>query len=103
MEVSRLRLLFLIALAATTLVLVYRSFPRAHVAGRGAVVAAVTVTIFWELARYAFSTYVHASGVYGRFYGSFGIWVAGLVWIYYSSAIFILGAELAAVLSERQA
>ena len=89
------------ALGATTLCLVYRTFPSTRVAGQAAVVAAVTVTVLWELARMAFSTYVHTSGVYGRIYGSFGIWIASLVWLYYSSSIFILGAELAAVLTER--
>ncbi len=87
------------ALATATLILVYRTFPSTRVAGRAATIAAVAVAVLWELARLAFSTYVHTSGVYGRFYGSFGIWIAGLVWIYYSCVIFVLGAELAAVLS----
>jgi len=89
------------ALAATTLVLVYRTFPNTRVAARAATIAAVTVTVLWELARLAFATYIHTSGVYGRFYGSFGIWIAALVWIYYSSVLFVLGAELAAVLGPR--
>jgi len=33
-----------------------------------------------------------------QLYGSFGIGVAALVWVYYSSIIFVLGAELAAIL-----
>ena len=89
------------ALGLGTLFLVYRTFPNMPVAGRAAAVATVTVGALWELARRAFATYVDVSGVYGRFYGSFGIWVASLVWIYYSSVIFVLGAELAAVLTER--
>ena len=91
----------LYALGLGTLFLVYRTFPNTPVAGRAAAVAALAVAVLWELARTAFATYVDVSGVYGRFYGSFGIWVAGLVWIYYSSVIFVLGAELAAVLTER--
>jgi len=87
------------ALATTTLILVYRTFPSTPVAGRAAAIAAVTVMALWEMARLAFATYMHTSGVYGRLYGSFGIWIAGLVWIYYSSSIFVLGAELAAVLN----
>jgi len=99
--VSRgLSILAVYVLATTTLILVYRTFPNTRVAGRAATVAAVTVTALWELARLGFATYVHTSGVYGRFYGSFGIWIAGLVWIYYSSSIFVLGAELAAVLNQ---
>lgn len=89
------------ALGTSMLFLVYRTLPSTRVPGRVAAVAAVTVTVLWELARLAFATYVHTSGGYGRFYGSFGIWVGGLVWIYYSSTIFVLGAELAAVLAAR--
>jgi len=89
------------ALAITTLVLVYRTFPNTRVAARAATIAAVTVAVLWELARLAFAAYVHTSGIYGRFYGSFGIWIAGLVWIYYSCVLFVLGAELAAVLGRR--
>jgi membrane protein len=94
-----LSFLAIYALAMATLTLVYRTFPSTRVPARAATIAAVTVTVLWELARFGFATYIHTSGVYGRFYGSFGIWIAGLVWIYYSSAIFVLGAELAAVLS----
>ena len=36
---------------------------------------------------------------YGRLYGSLGGVVAALVWIYYSAPIFVLWAELAAVLT----
>ena len=98
-----LSVLAIYALATMTLILVYRTFPSTPVAARAAAIAAVTVTALWEIARLAFATYVHTSGVYGRFYGSFGIWIAGLVWIYYSSSIFVLGAELAAVLNRPSA
>ena len=90
------------ALGTTMLFIVYRAIPGTHVTGRVAAIAAMTVTVLWELARLAFSMYVHASGVYGKIYGSFGIWIAVLVWIYYSSIIFVLGAELAAVLTARE-
>lgn len=87
------------SLGTIMLFIVYRMFPDAPVRARVAAIAAVTVTVMWELARLAFSAYVQAFGVYGQIYGSFGIWIAGLVWIYYSSIIFVLGAELAAVLT----
>jgi membrane protein len=88
-------------LGMVVLFLVYRTFPSTRPSGKAAAVAAVIVTGLWEVARFAFSVYVHQSGVYGRLYGSFGIGIAALVWIYYSSALFVLGAELAAVLTAR--
>lgn len=81
---------------------VYRTFPRTGVATRAAGVGALTVAVLWEAARWVFSAYVGDFGVYGKLYGSFGVMVASLVWIYFSAAIFVLGAELAALLTERQ-
>jgi membrane protein len=98
---AALSLVGIYVLGMAVLFLVYRTFPSARPSGKAAAVAAVTVTVLWEVARFAFSLYVNRSGVYGRLYGSFGIGIAALVWIYYSSAIFVLGAELAAVLTAR--
>jgi len=89
------------ALGMTMLFLVYRTFPSTRVPGRAAAVAAGTVMVLWELARLGFATYVQTSGGYGKLYGSFGILIGALVWIYYSSIIFVVGAELAAVLTAR--
>jgi membrane protein len=63
--------------------------------------ATAAVVVLWIAARRAFGAYLALSGVYGKLYGSFGIGVAVLVWIYYSATIFIFGAELAAVVTER--
>ncbi len=80
---------------------VYHAFPNVQVPARAAATATVTVAVLWVLARRAFGAYVTFFGFYGKFYGSFGIGMAALVWIYYSSTIFIFGAELAAVVAER--
>ncbi len=81
---------------------VYRTFPKTGVATRAAAVGALTVAVLWETARWVFSAYVGGFGVYGTLYGSFGVIVASLVWIYFSAAIFVLGAELTALLTERE-
>jgi membrane protein len=80
---------------------VYRAFPNTWVPVRAAATATVTVTVLWVVARRAFGAYVAIFGFYGRLYGSFGIGVAVLIWIYYSTTIFVFGAELAAVVAER--
>ncbi len=80
---------------------VYRAFPNTWVPVRAAVTATVTVAVLWVVAGRAFGAYVAWFGFYGKLYGSFGIGVAVLIWIYYSTTIFIFGAELAAVVAER--
>jgi membrane protein len=86
---------------AGLLLFVYRTFPNAAVRTRAAVTATVVVAVVWEAARWGFSTYLTMFGVYGKLYGSFGVVVATLVWIYFSAIIFVVGAEIAAMLTER--
>jgi membrane protein len=80
---------------------VYRAFPNTWVPVRAAMTATVTVAVLWVLAGRAFGAYVAWFGFYGKLYGSFGIGVAALIWIYYTTTIFVFGAELAAVVAER--
>lgn len=89
------------AVGLALLFLVYRTFPNTWVSTRAAAVATGVVAVLWEAARWGFSAYLDIFGVYPRLYGSFGIGVATLVWIFVSAVIFVAGAELAAVLTAR--
>jgi membrane protein len=80
---------------------VYRAFPNTWVPVRAAATATVAVAVLWAVAGRAFGAYIALFGFYGKLYGSFGIGVAVLIWIYYSTTIFIFGAELAAAVAER--
>ena len=80
---------------------VYRTFPNTGVSTRAAVTATLIVAALWEVARRAFATYLTSFGAYGKLYGSFGVAAAILAWIYYSATIFVFGAGLTAVLTER--
>jgi len=81
------------------LFLVYRTSPNVAVPVSSALVATIVVAALWEIARWFVTTHLADFAHYGRLYGSLGVVVAALVWIYYSAAIFVLGAELAAVLT----
>jgi uncharacterized integral membrane protein len=80
---------------------VYRTFPNTAVSTRAAMTTTLIVATLWEIARLAFATYLTSYGTYGKLYGSFGVVAATFAWIYYSAAIFVFGAGLTAVLSER--
>lgn len=80
---------------------VYRTFPNTGVSTRAAVTSTLIVTALWEIARQAFAVYLTSFGTYGKLYGSFGVAAATLAWIYYSATIFVFGAGLTAVLTER--
>lgn len=50
--------------------------------------------IFWLLGSWAFSLYVNALGTYNKVYGTIGIFAILLVWLYYSSVILLIGAQV---------
>jgi membrane protein len=83
------------------LLFVYRTFPNTGVSTRAAVTSTLIVAALWEIARRAFAVYLTSFGTYGKLYGSFGVAAATLAWIYYSATIFVFGAGLTAVLTER--
>ena len=80
---------------------VYRTFPNTGVSTRAALITTLIVAALWEIARWAFAAYLTTFGTYGKLYGSFGVVAATLAWIYYSATIFVFGAGLTAVLTER--
>jgi membrane protein len=58
---------------------------------RGALFTAVCL----EVARHLFTLYIiEAAGQYGAIYGSLSTFVIFLLWIFYSSCIFLIGAEI---------
>lgn len=82
---------------------IYRTCPHTYVPPAAAATATVVVAVLWDLVRRGFVAYVERWDVYGRLYGSFGVVVATLIWIYYSAVLFVAGAELAAALTEGRA
>lgn len=82
---------------ATTLMAIYRLFPNTRVPAGPPFVAALVVMALWEIARAGFGAYIALFGVYGKLYGSIGVGVALLVWLYSSTTLFVFGGELAAV------
>lgn len=50
--------------------------------------------IFWLLGSWGFSLYVNALGTYNRVYGAIGAFAVLMVWLYYSSIILLIGAQV---------
>ena len=83
------------AIFSTTLFfLLYHFVPTRRVPKRHALGAAAFAAILWEVAKQLFRWYVTHVGVYGQIYGPLGVLVALVMWIYYSSVVFVLGAEM---------
>ena len=82
-------------------VLLYKLLPNTRVSWRTALVAGVFSGVLWEIAKQAFTFYALNFAHFSRVYGSLASVILLMVWIYYSSIITILGAELGAVWQNR--
>ena len=74
----------------------YQFLPARAVPWRSALVGAVVAALLWQITKIAFGLFLLHANSYNRLYGSLGGLVALVVWTYYSMAILLLGAEIAA-------
>lgn len=87
-------------LMALLLALVYRLLPDVEIGWREVAWGSAVTSILFTLGKYAVGFYLQRTGVTST-YGAAGSLVLVLVWIYYSSLIFLLGAEFTRVHSRR--
>ncbi|WP_306601536.1 YihY/virulence factor BrkB family protein [Geothrix sp. 21YS21S-2] len=76
--------------------LILQHIPRRHVKFRHAFLGAAVTTLLWWVAKVGFGYYLIHTPTWGILYGSLGSLMAALVFLYYSCAIFMLGAEVTA-------
>lgn len=70
----------------------------------GKTVAAISAfwsTVLWEIARFVFGYYVNHILSTSAFYGAFVLIIAIMFWVFYSSCLFIVGAEIGQLYRER--
>ncbi|HVZ38884.1 MAG TPA: YihY/virulence factor BrkB family protein [Candidatus Kapabacteria bacterium] len=58
-------------------------------------IGTLTSAALWELAHYIFSIYITEFNSFGRVYGTYAFFAAAALWIYVSSLVFLIGAEVA--------
>ena len=82
--------------------IIYMVGPKTKVFFRSAIGGALLAAILWEISRRGLGWYMSNVAQYNVLYGTLGTLVALLLWVFYSSNIFIVGAEYAAILNERR-
>jgi len=82
--------------------LIFRYLPPRRIGWSTAMVAATFTAVFVELLKYAFSWYVTGIADFGSAWGNIATFVILVFWIYYTSVVFILGGEVAQVVSMRR-
>jgi membrane protein len=80
--------------------LIYEIIPNKKVPVKAALQAALFTGLFWEVAKQLFGWYVLHLGRFSMVYGSLGILAIFFFWIYYSSAILLLGGEVCYLLEQ---
>jgi membrane protein len=80
--------------------LIYQIIPNKRVHFISALQAALFSGVLWELAKHLFTWYVVHLATYSFFYGSLSTLIILILWVYYSSTILVVGAELAYFLEE---
>lgn len=65
-------------------------------------IGALWATILWEIARGVFGYYVSVFLSGSKVYGAFVLIIVILFWLFYSSLIFLLGAEIAQLFREKR-
>jgi len=80
--------------------LIYKIIPHKKIHIRSALQAALVTGLLWELAKHLFTQYVVHIARYSNLYGSLNTLVLFVLWVYYSSAVLVVGGEFAYFLEE---
>ena len=83
---------FVLAFLAVTAL--YRLVPRRRPHWREAMIGALTFSLLWIAAKLLFMTYSIYATVYANLYGSLLEVILLLLWVYYSAALLLIGAEV---------
>jgi membrane protein len=85
---------FLVSFAITTglFAMIYKLLPRADIAWRDVWIGAAVTALLFAIGKFLIGLYIGRSGIASGF-GAAGSFVVLLVWVYYSTQIFLLGAE----------
>ena len=95
----------LVSASATTCLLygLYRFAPATGISSRALLIASVSGTGLFQLAKWSFSFYVDVAQRNIELYGAFAGLILLVSWLYYASAVFVIGAEIGWVYDQERA
>jgi membrane protein len=82
--------------------LIYKIAPHKRISSLIALKATIVATILWEVAKQLLGWYILHMGKFSVVYGSLATLAISLLWIYYTSAIFLFGGEIASLLEQEK-
>jgi len=90
------------ALIFTSFMIVYTAVPHQRPRFKMVLVSALSAAVLWHVAQQAFGYYVSHFVTLKRIYGAYALFLAVGFWIYYTSIVFIIGAEIGQLYRERK-
>lgn len=81
--------------------LFYRVIPTKKIRRISALVGAAWSSLLWVAAKTLFGYYITHFQTWGRIYGTYALIIVVAFWIYYTAAVFIIGAEIGKLFDER--
>ena len=82
--------------------IIYRIVPHGQVNKKVALISALSSAIMFELLKHLFTMYLVSFSNFSAVYGAYAALVSIVFWIYYSSFIFVLGAEIGQLYNEKR-
>jgi membrane protein len=79
----------------------YITVPLKKLKKRSIMVSAFWAALLWETAKQLFGYYLYHFSSFGKIYGTYALVVVVAFWIYFSSVVFIVGAEIGKLFQER--
>jgi membrane protein len=79
----------------------YKFMPTENIRKRSVLLGAMWASIFWVAAKILFGMYLSSFTTFSRIYGAYALGIVVAFWIYYTAAVFILGAEIGKLFDER--
>ncbi|HEX9657208.1 MAG TPA: YihY/virulence factor BrkB family protein [Bacteroidota bacterium] len=89
-------------LTACMFYIVYRYIPDTKPPRAAGLISTLTTTILWIVASKLFSVYLGRFSALGKIYGSYAFILVILIWVYFCSLVFVLGAIVGQVYWERR-
>lgn len=84
---------FLLIVAAFTFI--YKVVPFTRVNVRAAFIGALVAALLWQVAGFAFASFIGASTRYTAIYSSFAIGILAIIWLYLAWLILLVGCRIA--------
>ena len=79
----------------------YFAVPKKKLGKKATLLSALFAALLWETAKQLFGYYIYHFSSLGKIYGTYVLFVVVAFWIYYSSIVFIVGAEIGKLYSDR--